>query len=59
MYHRIPGNLVQKAFFVSEIFSFEVDAFMYVQKKKILRCRLQRLSFFSVVAYSVKNYLAL
>ncbi len=38
---RLVENFVQKAFFVFEIFSFEVDAYMYVQKR-----------FFSVVAYT-------
>jgi hypothetical protein len=30
---RFAENLVQKGFFVFEIFSFEVDAYMYVQKR--------------------------
>ncbi len=38
---RLAENFVQKAFFFFEIFSFEVDAYMYVQK-----------TFFSAVAYS-------
>jgi hypothetical protein len=29
---RLVENLVHKAFFVFEIFSFEVDAYMYIQK---------------------------
>jgi hypothetical protein len=29
---KLAENLVQKDFFVFEIFSFEVDAYMYVQK---------------------------
>jgi hypothetical protein len=29
---RLAENLVQKGFFVSEICSFEIDAYMYVQK---------------------------
>jgi hypothetical protein len=29
---RLAENLVQKGFFVFEICSFEVDAYMYVQK---------------------------
>jgi hypothetical protein len=29
---RLAENFVQKAFFVFEIFSFEVNAYMYVQK---------------------------
>ncbi len=29
---RLAKYLVQKAFFVFEIFSFEVDAYMYIQK---------------------------
>jgi hypothetical protein len=29
---RLTENLVQKGFFVFEIFSFEVDAHMYLQK---------------------------
>ena len=32
MYIKIATNLVEKAFFVFEIFSFEVNAYMYVQK---------------------------
>jgi hypothetical protein len=31
---RLAENLVQKAFSVFEIFSFEVAAYMYLQKKK-------------------------
>jgi hypothetical protein len=38
---RLAENLVKKDFFIFEIFSFEVDAYMYVQKR-----------FFSAVAYS-------
>ncbi len=30
---RLAENFVQKAFFVFEIFSFEVDAYMYVQER--------------------------
>jgi hypothetical protein len=30
---RIGESLVQKAFYVFEIFSFEVDAYMYVKKR--------------------------
>jgi hypothetical protein len=60
MYIKIlTESFVQKAFFVFEIFSFEVNAYMYVQKTIFLRCRLQRLSFFSLVAYSIKKSLAL
>ena len=29
---RLAVNYVQKAFFVFEIFSFEVDAYTYIQK---------------------------
>ncbi len=29
---RLAENFVRKAFFVFEIFSFEVDAYMYIQK---------------------------
>ncbi len=36
---KIAENFVQKAYFVLEIFSFQVDAYMYVQK-----------TFFSAVA---------
>jgi hypothetical protein len=59
---RLAENFVQKAFLVFEIFSFEVNVYMYVQKtalKFFLRCSLQRLQFFSVVAYSAKKSLAL
>ena len=55
---RLAESLVQKSFFFFEIFSFEVDAYMCVQKtflallptalKNILRCSLQRLNFFFV-----------
>jgi hypothetical protein len=38
---RFAENLVQKAFFAFEIFDFEVDAYMYVQK-----------TFLSTVTYS-------
>jgi hypothetical protein len=38
---RLAKNLVQEVFFVFEIFSFEVDAYMNVQKM-----------FFSAVAYN-------
>ncbi len=38
---RLAENFVQKAFIVYEIFSFDVNAYMYVQK-----------CFFSTVAYS-------
>jgi hypothetical protein len=40
----LPENFVQQAFLVFKIFSFEVDAYMYVKKRF--------LSFFSIVAYS-------
>jgi hypothetical protein len=30
---RLAKNFVQKAFFVFKIFSLEVDAYMYVQKR--------------------------
>jgi hypothetical protein len=44
---RLSKDLVQKAFFVFEIFSFEVDAYMKVQKTcfsavVFLRCSQQR-----------------
>jgi hypothetical protein len=45
---RLVENLVHKAFFIFEIFSFEVDAYMYIQK-----------TYFCAVAYSVKISLAL
>ncbi len=46
---RRAENLVQKAFFFFEIFSFEVDAYMYVQET----------FFFSAVDYIAKGFLAL
>jgi hypothetical protein len=45
---RLAENFVQKAFFVFGIFSFEVNAYMSVQK-----------TFFSAVAYSALVFLAL
>jgi hypothetical protein len=54
---RLAENLVQKAFFIFEIFSFEVDAYMCVQKT-FLALSPTALKFFSVVAYSVKKSLA-
>jgi hypothetical protein len=34
---RLAENLVHKGFFVFQIFSFEVDAYMYIQKTFFLR----------------------
>jgi hypothetical protein len=36
---RLAENYVQETFFVFEIFSFEVDAYMYIQKTFFLRSR--------------------
>jgi hypothetical protein len=43
---RLAENLVQKAFFVFEIFSFEVDAYVYAQKLFLLSRRLNLTPFF-------------
>ncbi len=47
--------------FLFTFFNLILDAliYMYAQKTFFLRYRLQRLSFFSVVAYSIKKSLAL
>ncbi len=55
---RLAESLVQKAFFVFEILSFEVDTYMYIQKT-FFALLPTALKFFSVVAYSVKKSLAL
>jgi hypothetical protein len=55
---RLAENFVEKAFFVFEIFSFEAHAYMYVQKM-FLALSPTALKFFSVVAYSALNFLAL
>jgi hypothetical protein len=57
---RLAENFVQKAFLVFEIFSFEVDAYMYIMYiKRFLALSPTVLKIFSVVAYSVKKSLAL
>jgi hypothetical protein len=43
---RLAENLIQKAFFVFEVVSFEVDAYMYVQKNVFLRSRRLKLTAF-------------
>jgi hypothetical protein len=45
---RLAENLVQKSFLVFEIFSFEVDASMYVQK--MFFCAVADLTFNGVFA---------
>ncbi len=43
---RLAEKLIQKAFLVFEIFSFEADAYMYVQKTFFLRSRQLNLTAF-------------
>ncbi len=43
---RLAENLFQKGFFIFEICSFEVDAYMYVQKTFFLQSRPPNLTAF-------------